>query len=135
MNLAATMLAAGSGSGTNYLPLLLIAGLFILTYFMIIRPQGKRRRAMVAMQSSIAPGVEVITIGGLYATVVGTDSDTIDLEIAPGVNVTYARSAIARVNTMAEQADAAEEADASDAEGDGAAGIANSETPSSTTKS
>lgn len=135
MNLAATTLAAGSGSGTNYLPLLLIAGLFILTYFMIIRPQGKRRRAMVAMQSSIAPGVEVITIGGLYATVVGTDSDTIDLEIAPGVNVTYARSAIARVNTVAEQADAAEEAGASDAEGDSAAGIANSETPSTTTKS
>ncbi|PZS06740.1 MAG: preprotein translocase subunit YajC [Acidimicrobiales bacterium] len=123
------MLAAGSGSGTNYLPLLLIAGLFILTYFMIIRPQGKRRRAMVAMQSSIAPGAEVITIGGLYATVVGTDSDTVDLEIAPGVNVTYARSAIARVNSVAEQAGAP------DAEDVGVVEIANSETPSSTTKS
>lgn len=101
-NFAVTELAAESSSGTNYLPLLLIAGLFLLTYFMIIRPQSKRRRAMVDMQSSLAAGVEVVTIGGLYGTVVGTDAETVDLQIAPNVNVTYARSAIARAVSPAQ---------------------------------
>ncbi len=96
-DLAVTLLAAESSSGTNYLPLLLIAGLFLLTYFMIIRPQSKRRRAMVEMQSSLAAGVEVVTIGGLYGTVIGTDAETVDLQIAPNVNVTYARGAISKV--------------------------------------
>ncbi|MGH3430484.1 MAG: preprotein translocase subunit YajC [Mycobacteriales bacterium] len=106
MNSATTMLAAGSGSGTNFLPLLLIAGLFILTYFMIIRPQSKRRRSMVATQSALGPGAEVVTIGGLYATVVAADDETVHLEIAPGVSARYARGAIAKVTTPAPAPDA-----------------------------
>ncbi len=96
MNLVGS-LAAEQASSANYLPLLLIAGLFALTYFMIIRPQSKRRRAMVELQSSLAPGVEVVTIGGLHGTVVAVADDTVDLRIAPGVSVTFARGAIARV--------------------------------------
>jgi preprotein translocase subunit YajC len=44
----------------------------------------------------------VVTIGGLYGTVVGTDAETVDLQIAPNVNVTYARSAIARAVSPAQ---------------------------------
>ncbi len=110
-DLAVPQLAAESASGTNYLPLLLIAGLFVLTYFMIIRPQSKRRRAMVEMQSSLAAGAEVVTIGGLYGTVVATDAETVDLQIAPNVSVTYARGAIARVVTAAQQPTGVDDAD------------------------
>jgi len=79
------------------MPLLLIVLLFGVMYFMMIRPQQKRRREAQAMQSSLGPGDEIVTIGGLHATVVRIDDDVVTVEIAPGVNARYARPAIARV--------------------------------------
>jgi preprotein translocase subunit YajC len=78
-------------------PLLLIVLLFGVMYFMMIRPQQKRRREAQSMQSSLGPGDEIVTIGGLHATVVSIDDDVVTVEIAPGVNVRFARPAIARV--------------------------------------
>jgi preprotein translocase subunit YajC len=79
------------------MPLLLIVLLFGVMYFMMIRPQQKRRREAQAMQSSLGPGDEIVTIGGLHATVVAIADDVVTVEIAPGVNVRFARPAIARV--------------------------------------
>lgn len=88
------------------MPLLLIVLLFGVMYFMMIRPQQKRRREAQEMQSSLGPGDQIVTIGGLHATVVEVDDDVVTVEIAPGVNARFARPAIARV--VATQ-DAAEE--------------------------
>jgi preprotein translocase subunit YajC len=81
------------------MPLLLIVLLFGVMYFMMIRPQQKRRREAQAMQSSLGPGDDIVTIGGLHATVVAVEDDVVTVEIAPGVNVRFARPAIARVVT------------------------------------
>ena len=89
--------AAQAGGGGSFTPLLLIVLLFGVMYFMMIRPQQKRRREAQAMQSSLGPGDEIVTIGGLHGTVVLVDDDVVTLEIAPGVNVRFARPAIARV--------------------------------------
>lgn len=75
----------------------MIALLFGVMYFMMIRPQQKRRREAERMQSALGPGDEVVTIGGLYGTVVTVEDDTVTLEVAPGVHNRYARPAIARV--------------------------------------
>jgi preprotein translocase subunit YajC len=88
--------AQGSGS---FMPLVLIVLLFAVMYFMMIRPQQKRRREAQSMQSSLGPGDEIVTIGGLHATVVSVDDDVVTVEIAPGVNARFARPAIARVVT------------------------------------
>ncbi|HEX2771852.1 MAG TPA: preprotein translocase subunit YajC, partial [Micromonosporaceae bacterium] len=48
-------------------------------------------------QSGIGPGDEIVTIGGLYGTVISVDDETVTLEVAPGVHTRYARPAIARV--------------------------------------
>jgi preprotein translocase subunit YajC len=77
--------------------LLLIVLLFGVMYFMMIRPQQKRRREAQSMQSSLGPGDEIVTIGGLHATVVSIDDDVVTVEIAPGVNARFTRPAIARV--------------------------------------
>lgn len=96
--------AAESGGGAGgFLPILMIMLLFGVMYFMMIRPQQKRRRESERMQSSIAPGDEVVTIGGLYGTVTGVDDETVMLEVAPGVQTRYARPAIARVTKTAER--------------------------------
>ena len=89
--------AQSAGGGSSLMPLLMIVLLFGVMYFMMIRPQQKRRREAQQMQSTLAPGAEVVTIGGLYGTVVDTDTETVTLEAAPGVHVRYARQAIARV--------------------------------------
>ena len=89
--------AAQAGGGASATPLLLIVLLFGVMYFMMIRPQQKRRREAAAMQSSLGAGDEVVTIGGLHATVVSIDDDVVTVEIAPGVNARFARPAIARV--------------------------------------
>ena len=77
----------------------MIALLFGVMYFMMIRPQQKRRREAEQMQSALGPGDEIVTIGGLYGTVTGIEDDAVLLEIAPGVQTRYARPAIARVVT------------------------------------
>jgi len=79
------------------MPLLLIVLLFGVMYFMMIRPQQKRRREAQAMQSSLGVGDEIVTIGGLHATVVAVADDVVTVEIAPGVNARFSRPAIARV--------------------------------------
>jgi preprotein translocase subunit YajC len=88
----------------------MIALLFGVMYFMMIRPQQKRRREAEQMQSALAPGDEVVTIGGLYGTVTGVDDETVQLEVAPGVQTRYARPAIARVVKQAERPEAIEPA-------------------------
>lgn len=90
-------IAAQAGGGGSFTPLLLIVLLFGVMYFMMIRPQQKRRREAQSMQSSLGPGDEIVTIGGLHATVVEVDDDVVTVEIAPGVNARFARPAIARV--------------------------------------
>src|ERR1700755_1346494 len=89
--------AAAASGGSSFTPLLLIVLLFGVMYFLMIRPQQKRRREAQQMQSSLAPGDQIVTIGGLHATVISIDDDIVTVEIAPGVDVRFARPAIARV--------------------------------------
>jgi preprotein translocase subunit YajC len=100
--------AGGGGAGLT--PLLLIVLLFVVMYFLMIRPQQKRRREALQMQSSLSPGDHIVTIGGLHAIVVAVEDDVVDVEISPGVEVRFARPAIARV--VADETAADETADA-----------------------
>lgn len=89
--------APSGGGGGGFLPLLMIVLLFGVMYFMMIRPQQKRRREAEQMQRSLGIGDEIVTIGGLHATVVGVDDDVVTVEISPGVTARYSRPAIAKV--------------------------------------
>jgi preprotein translocase subunit YajC len=105
--------AQSSGGAGSLTPLLFIVLLFGVMYFMMIRPQQKRRREAERMQSGLAPGDEIVTIGGLYGTVTNVDDETVTLEVAPGVHARYARPAIARVvNAAPKAAPAVEDANA-----------------------
>jgi len=92
--------AQGSGGG-GYTSLLFIVGIFALIYFMMIRPQQRRRREVQNMQSAMGIGDEIITVGGLYGTIRSIDEDSVLLEIAPGVTARYAKAAIGKVNQKA----------------------------------
>jgi preprotein translocase subunit YajC len=113
--------APADSGGNSLLPLLLLVGLFALMYFMVIRPQSQRRKQMQEMQDSIAVGSQIITIGGLYGTVVDIDKETVTLEVSPGQTNKYARAAIGKV-LPPEEAEAADEPDADTASGNTADG-------------
>ena len=90
-------LAAEASGGGSFTPLLLIVLLFAVMYFLMIRPQQKRRREAQQMQNTLGPGDRIVNIGGLHGTVVAVADDVVTLEIADGVQVDFARPAIARV--------------------------------------
>jgi preprotein translocase subunit YajC len=94
------VLAAGDQGSSSALwtwgPLLLLVVAF---YFLIVRPQRNRQREAASLQSSLAPGLEVMTSSGLYGRIEHLDDDVAVLEVAPGTRVRWARQAIARVIT------------------------------------
>jgi preprotein translocase subunit YajC len=80
----------------NLLPLLLLVLAF---YLLIMRPARNRQRDAQAIQRALAPGQQVMTTAGLYATVAAVEEEAVLLEVAPGVTCRYARPAVARILT------------------------------------
>jgi preprotein translocase subunit YajC len=81
----------------QYFPIILIA-LFAVVLFVLPARQRKRQQAQAqALQESLAIGTPVMTTAGLHGSVAGIGDKTIDVEIAPGVVVTFARQAILEV--------------------------------------
>jgi preprotein translocase subunit YajC len=105
------VIAANSGGGSTLFTLLPLILLFGVMYFLMIRPQQRRRREAQQLQSTLGPGDEVVTIGGLYGTIVDSDDETVTLEISPGVHARYARPAIARTISRASDEEEEEEED------------------------
>lgn len=101
-------LAASSSSGNPYGIWILLALFIAAAYFLIIRPQQRRRREVEAVQSSIGPGDEIVTVAGLYGTVIDVDDKIVTIEVAPGVTNRYARQAIGQVISSASRRDEAE---------------------------
>ena len=106
--------AAGGAGGAqsslmSFLPLILI---FVVMYFLMIRPQQKRQKEHQTMLSAIQKGDEVQTNGGILGKVTGIDTEKniLIVEIAPQVRVKVGRGFVARVLTgkAAETAPAAE---------------------------
>jgi preprotein translocase subunit YajC len=74
-----------------------IIALLALMYFMLIRPQGRRKQEQQRLLDTIAVGKEIVTAGGLYGTITAVDGDEVRLEVADGVEVRIARRAVAGV--------------------------------------
>jgi preprotein translocase subunit YajC len=106
---AADVLAQSSG-GSNLTFIIMIVGFIALMYFVMIRPQKKRQKEQQNMQNTVAPGARVMTIGGLYGTVVDSDDETVTLEASDDNFLVFARQAIAKVITPAETVETTEEA-------------------------
>jgi preprotein translocase subunit YajC len=91
-----------AGEGSLLFPLLMIAGLFAIFYFLMIRPQRRRREATLRVQSQLAVGDEVMTSSGLYGTVAELDDKTVILETSDGVFSRYLRGAVIEVVSRAD---------------------------------
>ena len=88
--------AGTMGAVTQFLPLILIFGVF---YFLLIRPQQTKAKETRAMLTALRRGDRIVTAGGLLGTVqrVKDGSNEIEVEIAPNVRVTVIRETIPTV--------------------------------------
>ena len=79
---------------TGMLPLVLM---FVVLYFVMIRPQMKRQKEHRAMIDALAKGDEVATAGGIVGTVTRLSEGFLHVQIAAGVEVQIQRSAVVQV--------------------------------------
>jgi preprotein translocase subunit YajC len=75
----------------QFLPLIAIVVIF---YFMLIRPQQKRQKAVLLMQSELKAGDKVVTIGGFHGIIDSITDETIVLKSGDGSRLTFDRNAI-----------------------------------------
>jgi preprotein translocase subunit YajC len=97
--------AGGAGAGSalaQFLPLILI---FVIMYFLLIRPQQKKVKEHRAMVEALRRGDQVLTQGGIIGKVTHVGEDGIvQIEIAEGVKVKVIRSTISQVMNKTEPA-------------------------------
>lgn len=85
--------SASQGSGImSFLPLIVI---FVLFYFLLIRPQQKKTKDHRKMVADLAKGDEVVTSGGTLGKVKSLDDNFVTVEVAKGVEIKVQRHAIA----------------------------------------
>jgi preprotein translocase subunit YajC len=85
------------GGGSPLSGLWMIALIFVIFYFLLIRPQQKKQKQHQNMLESVKKGDRVVTSGGLYGTVVGVKNGVIVLKIADEVKVEIAKGSIANI--------------------------------------
>ncbi|MEQ2526367.1 preprotein translocase subunit YajC [Robertmurraya yapensis] len=72
-------------------PLILMFAIF---YFLLIRPQQKRQKAVQQMQTNLKKGDKIVTIGGLHGIVDAVDEGKIVIKCGDGSRLTYDRAAV-----------------------------------------
>ena len=78
--------------------LLILILLFGVLYFVLIRPQKARQQRQQQLLSSVEPGDEILTVGGLYGIVQSEDEEgDLIVEIAEGIHVRVARRSVATI--------------------------------------
>jgi len=94
----------GSGLGTTIVMMLVMVGVF---YFMLIRPENKRKKEAQNMRASVKNGDKITTIGGVVGTVVSVKDDKIVMETsADQVRIEFAKWAISSNETATAAAQA-----------------------------
>ncbi|MBA3774023.1 MAG: preprotein translocase subunit YajC [Ramlibacter sp.] len=89
--------AAGGDMQSSLMSMLPLVLMFVVLYFVMIRPQMKRQKEHRTMIEALAKGDEVATSGGLLGTVTKLGDMHISVEIANGVEVQLQRSAVVQV--------------------------------------
>ena len=94
---AAPAAATGGDMQSSFMSMLPLVLMFVVLYFVMIRPQMKRQKEHRAMIEALAKGDEVATAGGLLGTVTKLGDTYLGVEVAPGVEVQVQRTAVVQV--------------------------------------
>jgi preprotein translocase subunit YajC len=96
MNLAHAMGSqAGQGQGgSQWMGLLPLVLLFVVFYFLLIRPQQKKQKQHKTFLENLKKGDEVVTAGGLYGKITGITDNTVTVEIAEKIRVKVTKNSV-----------------------------------------
>ena len=81
----------GDGGLIGFLPIILM---FVLLYFLMIRPQMKRAKEQKAMVEALQKGDEIVTVGGVLGRITRLSDAYVTVEIAPNTEVSVQRAAV-----------------------------------------
>jgi preprotein translocase subunit YajC len=100
--------------------MIILLPLFLLMYFLVLRPQQTRMRRQRQLMQTLAVGQEVLTAGGVIGTITALDDREAHLSVGPGLELRVVRGAISgRLdNDLPDVADPADGVEADGAEGD-----------------
>ena len=84
---------AGGGMGT----LFFMIAIFVLFYFMLIRPQQKKQKAHAALVAALKEGDEVITAGGILGKITGVSEHYVVVKVADNTELKMQKSSVAQV--------------------------------------
>lgn len=87
--------APAGGVTGMFVPTILI---FVMFYFILIRPQRKQQKAQEEMRKTLGKGDKVVSAGGIHGLVTGTTDKTVSVKVSDGISLKFDRSAIASVN-------------------------------------
>ncbi|MCS0615423.1 preprotein translocase subunit YajC [Massilia sp. GER05] len=79
------------GNLTTFAPLILM---FVVMYFLMIRPQQKRQKELKTMMDALAKGDEVITVGGMLGRVTKVTDTYVTVEVSAGTEVVVQKNAV-----------------------------------------
>jgi preprotein translocase subunit YajC len=86
--------AQGEGGGGGTSMLIMLVAIFAIFYFLMIRPESKRRKERQSMIDSLTRGDKIVTIGGLHGEIQDVHDDKIVIRIAEDLKVEVAKTAI-----------------------------------------
>ena len=89
--------AGGSGGAGGSFPIIMMLGIFVVFYFLMIRPQQKRMKDQQSMISRLASGDEVVTTGGMLGRITEVGENFITLEIADGVRIKVQKAQVTQL--------------------------------------
>lgn len=89
--------AAGGDMQSSLMSMLPLVLMFVVLYFVMIRPQMKKQKEHRSMIDALSKGDEVVTVGGVFGKVTKLAEGNLSLEIANGVEVQLQRSAVVQV--------------------------------------
>ncbi len=84
----------GQGQASAWMQILPILGIFLIFYFILIRPAGRRQKDLQKILDNLKPGDRVVTSGGVLGTVVAVDRAIVQLRIADKVKIDVTKSSI-----------------------------------------
>ena len=101
--------AAGTGTDaaanplSSAMPLIMLVLMFVVMYFLMIRPQKKQEQEAQKMRDSLSVGDEITTIGGIIGEIVSIKEETVTIETSKaGTKIRFLKSAIRSVDVSAE---------------------------------
>ena len=97
ISLAYAQAAPAGAGGMDFLGLMPLVLMFVLLYFLLMRPQMKRAKEHRNMVAGLQKGDEVVTGGGTLGKVANVAESYVRVEIAPNVEITVQRGAISQL--------------------------------------